>query len=139
MGTQNLQIAYRRDLLGYGLIRPLQRLGGNDFVTAEGEALIASAVKQILSTRPGELPWRPSFGMNLEVYRHQNNNEGLAALIADSVVEALQLWEPRLEISEAFVSIEDSTINVRVVWQVVSRASTGSNVLLGPVQQEVEI
>jgi phage baseplate assembly protein W len=140
--------AFRRNILGYGLTWPLRRLASSDFVAAEGEALVRSCIAQILGTRPGELPWRPDFGIDLEHYRHHGNSQALAKEIALLVASALQDWEPRVSVSSCSATIEaaeegsytQNVIRVRVNWAVVSGATPSeNNVLIGPVSQEVAL
>lgn len=140
--------AFKRDTLGYGLVSPLRRLASRDFVAAEGEALVRSCITQILGTKPGELPWRPDFGIDLEYYRQKNASNALGQEIAAQVVSALQDWEPRVEVSRCLISMDSSSasgqprniIRVRVDWVVRTDAvSDDSNVLIGPVSQEVAI
>lgn len=126
------------DILGFGPIPPMQRVG-TDFTTAEGELLIAAAIAQILGTRPGELPWDPDFGINLEAYRHKNATQVLIQAMCDDIVAALQRWEPRIQISKVSAYTQDNVAYVRVSWAVVSRALPPSNVIIGPVTTEVPV
>jgi len=126
------------DILGFGPIPPMQRVG-TDFSTAEGEPLIAAAIAQILGTRPGELPWDPDFGIDLESYRHKNLSGVLIQAMCDDIVAALQRWEPRINISKVGSFTRGSQVYVRVNWSVVSKALPPSNVIIGPVTQEVPV
>lgn len=140
--------AFKRNTLGYGLTWPLRRIASSDFLAAEGESLIRSCIAQILGTRPGELPWRPDFGIDLEFYRNKNNNEALSQEISAAIVTALSDWEPRIEVSSCQTTIESTEIigyprnvlRVRVLWAVRTGASAeDNNVLIGPVSQEVVV
>lgn len=140
---------HKRNVLGYGLIAPMRRLASSDFVAAEGESLVRSAIMQVLGTRPGELPWRPDFGIDLEYYRQKNATGTLSREVAEDVSSALQTWEPRIEIASCQVSIEAAepglgaprnVIRIKVSWLVRTDAiSDNNNVLIGPVSQEVAI
>jgi phage baseplate assembly protein W len=129
----------RFNLLGAGLIRPLRRINGNDFVHGVGESVVRSAIKQILTTKPGELPWRPEFGTDLERFRHRNGANALAQEVAEECSESIARWEPRVKVSGVAAQIEDNIIYVKVAWAIFSTATSGNNVLIGPVQQEVTI
>lgn len=131
---------YRRNILGYGLVQPLRRLAGSDFVAAEGEALVRACIKQILGTRPGEVRWRPSFGSNIEPYRHRNATRGMAAQLSEMISTAIRLWEPRVKITECATQVDNNKVYVRVTWVVTaSEEATDSNVVLGPISQEVAV
>lgn len=129
----------QRSLLGYGLITPLQRISGQDFVAAGGEALVKSCIAQILGTRPGELPWRPDFGIDLEAYRHQGGTRLLADTLTNEIADAIATFEARVLVTEATAEIDGAVIRVNVVWSAVSTAGEGNNVILGPVQQTVSV
>jgi phage baseplate assembly protein W len=127
----------KREFLGSGLITPLQRISGNDFVWAEGERLVKSSISQILGTRPGELPWRPDFGTDLERYRYKSAVDATASALATEIVESVSRFEPRATITTVVASAEDNVIKARISWSITSEASEGNNVLLGPISQEV--
>lgn len=130
---------YKKNLLGTGLIAPLRRSGGKDFISGSGEALLRSCIKQILGTRPGELPWRPTFGIDLESYRHSNLPEAMKQLLSDQIKHVLLDNESRLSDVNVQIQQEDSTVYVRVMWTVSTSTAGGGNVLIGPVVQEVEL
>jgi phage baseplate assembly protein W len=129
----------RFNLLGSGIIRPFQRISGSDFVHAVGEATVRSSIIQILGTKPGEITWRPEFGTDLERFRHRNATGALAQEIAEECAESISRWEPRVKVSGIVARVQDNIIYVKVVWAVVSTASAGNNVLIGPVTQEVTV
>jgi phage baseplate assembly protein W len=126
------------NILGFGPTPPMQRVG-TDFTTAEGELLIAHAIAQILGTRPGELPWDPDFGIDLEAYRHKNLSGALVQAMTDDIVSVLKHWEPRITISQCSAFTRDSAVYVKVRWSVTSQALPPSNVIIGPVVQEVQV
>jgi len=130
---------YKKNLLGTGLIAPLRRSGGKDFISGSGEALLRSCIQQILGTRPGELPWRPTFGVDLESYRHSNLPEAMKQLLADQIKQVLLDNESRLSDVNVQIQQEDSTVYVRVMWSVSIATSASGNVLIGPVTQQVEL
>jgi phage baseplate assembly protein W len=132
------EIAFRQDILGNGLVAPLRRTG-SDFASASGEKLVASAIAQILGTRPGELPWRPDFGADLEPFRHRNASEQLVQEISDEVVQAIARWEPRVTIASCEASVLGAIIYVKVTWVVVTQAAANNNLIIGPVSQEVQV
>jgi phage baseplate assembly protein W len=126
-------------VFGYGLIQPLQRIAGKDFVAAGEDLLIGASIRQLLGTRPGELRWAPEFGVNLDQYRHRGGTEGLADVAADDVVEGIQEWIPAVSVAYADVTIDDATLKIKVMYKAISRNTPASNVALGPINVEEEI
>jgi phage baseplate assembly protein W len=131
--------AYTRDLLGNGIITPMRRVAGSDFVTGNGETLVRSSVRQIMGTKPGELRWRPDFGMDLERYRHRGATKALSQQLSNEISSGLTRWEPRLAELEVLADVNDNVINVKLLWDTASAISDNNAVKLGPVQQEVEV
>lgn len=129
----------RFNILGSGLVRPLQRIAGNDFVNATGEACIRSSISQILGTRPGEIPWRPDFGTDFDQYRHRSGTGALAQEIADTAAESIARWEPRVKVSRILAQVQDNIVYLKIGWSVISTATEGNNVIIGPVTQEVAV
>jgi len=135
-----LLTAYRRNILGYGLVQPLRRQASSDFVAAEGEALVRACIRQILGTRPGELRWRPEFGTAIEPFRHRNNTGPLAAALADMISSSLQAWEPRVKLTACTASRDANRLTIRVDWvMTASEAADDNNVIIGPISQEVSV
>jgi phage baseplate assembly protein W len=129
----------RNTLVGYGLIAPLRRHAGKDFSTGGGDALIKSQVAQVLNTRIGEVPWKPTFGVNLDQYRHRAGAEGLADVIADTVTDALQEWIEVISVTSALVEMGQGLIKIKVMWRVMSQTTPSNAVLVGPNVTEVEV
>lgn len=132
----------KKDLLGNGLTIPFQRVGGQDFASAHGSPLVKSCVAQIMGTRPGELRWRPKFGMDVEPFRHRNLTGASAQALGAEVYRALSEYEPRLtqiDVATHFTEVDSNKVIVEVKWQITAQSSPGSAVLVGPVSQEVEV
>jgi len=138
--------------LGYGLIRPFQRDQKNDFANAGAEALVRSAVGQILGMRGsnarivGELRWDTDRGSLVEVLRHMNNDDGLQELGRLYVAEALQRWEPRVLLSrvdvtrkEAVAGGGENVLVIELVYDIIKANVPGNNVLIPDVSQVLQI
>ena len=128
------------DFLGQGLARPFRRAGA-DLARADGEALVRSAVAQVLGTEQGELPWNPRFGSRITTYRHQNMDEVMEALVKTEVQAALAVWEPRIQVLEVAATRvrNDNRLDVSLTWAIIERNSPENQVLVGPVSQEIRI
>lgn len=130
-----------------GLLRPLRRDRKADFAAGSGEALIRSAVGQILGTMaaseftPGELPWRTEFGSGLHLLRHRKNDVLLQELARIHVVDALKRWEPRIRITSVQITRErdrgENVLAIRLRYAIVARGAVAGGVLIENVEQTV--
>lgn len=135
------------DFLGFGLLRPFRRDRKADFAADGGEALVRSAVGQILGTMAGsehtqgELPWRTEFGSLVHLLRHQKNDAVLQELARVHVVDALKRWEPRVQVTSVRVTRErldgENVLSIRLRYNVISANTPGNNVLVPAVDQVV--
>ena len=134
-------------VLGFGLLRPLRRDRKADFAADGDDAVVRSAVGQVLATRAsseisqGEIPWRPEFGSLLYLLRHQRNDSVLQELARVYVVDALKRWEPRVIVKTVSVTREtqegDDILAVRVVYSLINRNVPGNQVLVPSLEQTV--
>lgn len=134
-------------VLGFGLLRPLRRDRKADFAADGDDAVVRSAVGQVLATRAsseisqGEIPWRPEFGSLLYLLRHQKNDSVLQELARVYVVDALKRWEPRVIVKTVSVTREtqegDNILAVRLGYSLISRNVSGNQVLVPSVEQTV--
>jgi len=137
------------EFLGFGILRPLRRDKKNDFAAAGGEALVRSAVGQILGTlaatdfTQGEIPWRPELGSALHLLRHQKNDAVLQELARVHVADALKRWEPRVQLTAVQVSRErdrgENVLALRIRYNIISANVPGNNVILPGVEQIVTV
>jgi phage baseplate assembly protein W len=132
-----------------GLLRPFRRDQKSDFAAAGGEALIRSAVGQILGTMcssdftQGEMPWRTTFGSLLHLLRHQKNDNVLQELARVYVVDALKRWESRIVVTGVQVTREhqdgENVLAVRIRYDLIAINVPGNNVILAGVEQSVVV
>jgi phage baseplate assembly protein W len=119
------------DFLGKGLMRPFQRDGKGDFASGEGATLVGSVLGQVLGTRAvggsiqGEIPWRPDAGSRLYLLLHKGNQPILRELAAAYVQEAIERWEPRVEVLNVVVDepetlAEQNQIVIRTTWRLIA-------------------
>lgn len=138
-----------QEFLGYGLLRPFRRDQKADFAADGGEAVVRSAVGQILGSigssdfTQGELPWRTEFGSLLHLLRHQKNDRVLQELARVYVVDALKRWEPRVVVTSVLVAREtqegEDVLAIRLRYNVISTNVPGNNVVLSGVEQTVRV
>lgn len=126
-----------------GVARPFRRDGKGDFANVSGRASIRAAIGQILGTLAtspisrGELAWRPSFGSIVDLLRHRNGDDVLAELLRVYVVESIQVWEPRVRLTDATVDVTRApVITVRLRYDEVG---AGGGTLVAGVNDVHEI
>jgi phage baseplate assembly protein W len=88
-----------RELLGRGWSFPFRfdpSTGG--VATSGGEETIRESMTIILGTRPGERQMLPDFGCRIHELMFAPGTAANAALITWHVKQALQKWEPRVDV-----------------------------------------
>src|SRR5204863_3299955 len=95
------------DFVGSGWAFPLEldRTGGFALVADERE--IEQAIRLILGTAYGERPMRPDFGCAIHEFVFAEADAGTAGRIAYEVRASLRRWEPRIEVEDVVVSLDD--------------------------------
>lgn len=117
MATQSTQTT--------GILFPFRRDEKNDFASATGPDVIRANVIQILTTKcagrknKGELPWRTNFGCLVYVLRHSNDREVNRAMARVYVVDALTLWEPRVQVTDVGLDVYKTAWYLRVYYDIV--------------------
>ena len=98
------------------------------FRSLTGPEEIAQSVRLILSTRRGERPFRPKFGMRLDQYAFEGMDTTTCNLIRQEVIASLQTWEPRIwNIQVAFDRRpEEGRLIVLISYEVRYSGITGS-------------
>jgi phage baseplate assembly protein W len=72
--------------------------GSGRVATVDGDASVRQAILILLSTMPGERVMRPEYGCDLHKLVFSPNDDTTAGLAIHYVRQALQRWEPRVEI-----------------------------------------
>jgi phage baseplate assembly protein W len=87
-------------MLGRGWAFPVQRdhSAGRTLAMNEGDSCVRDAIVIILSTRKGERVMRPEFGCDLDRLMFAPNDGSARATAEFEVKEALQDWEPRIDV-----------------------------------------
>lgn len=94
------------DFIGAGWAFPVavDATGGVALVTADRE--IQQAIGIILATAPGERPMRPEFGCRIHEHVFGPVNSSTAGQAAADVREAIERWEPRVELADVGVRLD---------------------------------
>jgi uncharacterized protein len=83
---------------------PLRLNDRNRMSTVAGDAAIRQSIYIIVNTVPGERVMRPTFGCMIhEIIFHPANYQ-TAAIAERYVTEALEMWEPRINLQEVIVT-----------------------------------
>jgi phage baseplate assembly protein W len=134
------------DFLGFGLVIPFQRDRQRDWAAAGGEALVRSAVAQVLGTvgasdfTQGEMPWRTEFGSLLHLLRHQKNDVALREMAKVYVQDALRRWEPRIMVTRLDAErLDDSKLVLRLRYNIIQRNVPGNQVLIEGIEQSIAL
>ena len=90
--------------LGIGWKYPVQLDDSGDIAMSRYEADIREAIMIIIGTAPGERVMRPDFGCGIHQYVFAPNNTRTAGLIRFQVEDALNRWEPRIELEAVTVA-----------------------------------
>jgi uncharacterized protein len=98
-----MRLYSNKQYLGCGLTFPLTT-DGRGLLLAEPEQDIEQAIRIILGTIPNERIMRPEFGCRIHELVFAPFNGTTEALAILYVEEALERWEPRVEVREVDVA-----------------------------------
>lgn len=110
-----------REFLGRGLAFPLQVNPRGGLALAGGEHDIEQAIRTILSTVPGERVMRPEFGCRIHELVFAPHNAATEGLVVHYVEEAMERWEPRVEVQEVDIATDlhqDGALRVEIKYQI---------------------
>lgn len=92
-------MAIRKDFLGRGWAFPFHFDPASGRVAlSEYEENIRQNITIILGTRPGERQMLPNFGCRVHEYLFAPATQSNAHMVGHHVREALERWEPRIEV-----------------------------------------
>lgn len=99
-------------------ITPLRR-AASDFVAADGSDLVEDKLVQMCMTEPGELPWRPRFGVGLRGLLHRANDATTAELARLRIQEAADVWlGDGAAVTRISPSREETTLRLGIGYRV---------------------
>ncbi len=96
-----------QDFVGSGWAFPLRTdaTGGIALVSRDRE--IEESIRLILGTAPGERPMRPEFGSAIHDFVFASADAETAGRLAFEVRASLARWEPRIDVEDVLVTIDD--------------------------------
>lgn len=110
-----------KEFIGQGLAFPLQVNPRGALALVTGPTDIEQAIGIILGTIPGERVMRPEFGCRAWELIFAPNNAATQSLLITYVRQALEFWEPRIELLDVEVNHDindESTLLVEIRYEV---------------------
>ena len=90
---------------------------------SEGIEDINQCIAIILSTQKGSVPHRPTFGSDILKYVDYPINSAKANIIRETV-DAINLWETRVNVESVSVEINETQLKIQVEWNLKEDSST---------------
>jgi phage baseplate assembly protein W len=122
---QDLRKAY----LGTGLAFPMQVNSKGEIALVSGPTDIDQSIRIILGTRPGERVMRPTFGCKAHDLLFEVRDATTASLLKKYVIDALNFWEPRIQVLMVDVLIDDEmdgALQVEIDYEIKATHDTRS-------------
>ncbi|MGH9115415.1 MAG: GPW/gp25 family protein [Acidimicrobiales bacterium] len=93
--------------IGQGWNFPLGTDATGSIALAADDRDLQQAMRLILGTAPGERPMRPEFGCGLQNFVFAPADATTAGRLASEVKRSLTRWEPRIDVQDVQVSVDD--------------------------------
>ncbi|HUQ57195.1 GPW/gp25 family protein [Lentzea sp.] len=109
------------EFVGRGWAFPLDVTANGTIATIGGPRKLEQAMALVLRTYPGERPFRPAFGSKLRDFTFEGASVDVLAAIEREVRNSLDLWEPRVTVSDVVVRSdpdEPSLLLIEITYQV---------------------
>ena len=92
-----------------------------DLITLKNENAIARAVRNIVSTTPGEKLFDPDFGSSVSEILFENVDDIAAVSIQDEIKNCLGNYEPRVELIDVFVdpNFDENQFDVTITYRII--------------------
>ena len=92
-----------------------------DLITLKNENAIARAVRNIVSTTPGEKLFDPDFGSSVSEILFENVDDITAISIEDEIKNCLANYEPRVELIDVFVdpNFDENQFDVTITYRII--------------------
>jgi phage baseplate assembly protein W len=92
-----------------------------DLITLKNENAIARAVRNIVSTTPGEKFFNPEFGSSISEILFENVDDITAVSIQDEIKNCLGNYEPRVELIDVFVdpNFDENQFDVTITYRII--------------------
>ena len=85
------------------------------FTPVADKKLIRDSIYAILMTKPGERVHLPDFGVGLELYVFEPNDDILEEILRSKIIEQISRWEPGVDVEDILFDKDESTLNIQIV------------------------
>ena len=108
------------DFIGRGFPFPLSIDERGSMSLVGGTEALEKSIALVISTAPGERPFRPAFGCRIWELMFEPINSNTVGLMEMYVQEALAMWEPRIDVEEVLVepSERDGMVDINITYVV---------------------
>jgi len=103
------------EFIGRGWAFPLDVTVNGTIATLGGPRKLEQAMALVLSTYPGERPFRPGFGSRLRDFAFEGATHQVFSAIDGEVRAALGMWEPRVVVDEVNVYPHEDQENLLMI------------------------
>ena len=92
-----------------------------DLITLKNENAIARAVRNIVSTSPGEKFFDPDFGSSISEILFENVDDITAVSIEDEIKSSLKNYEPRVDLVNVDVNpnFDENQFDVTITYRII--------------------
>ena len=92
-----------------------------DLIALKNENAIARAVRNIVSTTPGEKLFSPDFGSSVSEILFENVDDITAVSIRDEIRSSLSNYEPRVELIDVTVdpNFDENQFDVLITYRII--------------------
>jgi phage baseplate assembly protein W len=107
--------------LGTGLAFPMQVNSRGEIALVSGAKDIEQSIRIILGTRPGERVMRPTFGCKAHDLLFELRDATTASMLKKYVLDALNFWEPRIQVLQVDVLLDDDfdgSLQVEISYEI---------------------
>ena len=131
----------QKKYLGSGLSFPLRTNARGQISLSSGSEDIEQSIRIILSTRPGERVMRPNFGCGAHELIFEPRDAATMSLLQEYVLEALRMWEPRIQVLGVDVSVDDQPGGLLAEIEYIIKATHDTRSIVHPffIEDEPEV
>jgi phage baseplate assembly protein W len=94
--------------IGAGWSYPVRTEASGDICLVTGDRELAESIRLIIGTALGERPMRPEFGCAIHDFVFAGVDYNVAGQIAYEVRQSLLRWEPRVDVADVEVTVDDT-------------------------------
>ncbi|NER84624.1 MAG: GPW/gp25 family protein [Leptolyngbya sp. SIO1D8] len=105
--------------IGAGLAFPISTNVQGSFQLSSDMPNLEESIRIILGTKLGERVYRPNFGCRLSEMVFEPMNTQTLLMIRLHVQEALEIWEPRIDLIEVITDPDPTTgqVDINIIYQ----------------------